>query len=215
LTRGSGALILIAMISVAGSSARESSAGLRILIVDDHVDSADIIADALEMNAHETRVAYDPLSAISIAAEFQPQVAILDVNLPTMDGYELGAALRVHHAECRFIALTGSASGLNCLRSQWAGFHGHLTKPVGLDELLVAVSEARPSGTFTRDPKVDRLLREPMIRRQRERARIDLHESQEVVRYWTTELGCTEAQLRAAVDAVGINSEAVRRHLRR
>jgi CheY-like chemotaxis protein len=203
------------MISVAGSSARELSAGLRILVVDDHVDSADIIADALEMHAHEARAAYDPLSAISIAAEFQPQVAILDVNLPTMDGYELGAALRTDHPECRFIALTGNASGLNCLRSQWAGFHGHLTKPVGLDELLLAVSEARPSGTFRRDPKLDKLLREPMVRRQRERARIDLHESQEVVRYWTTELGCTEAQLRAAVDAVGISSEAVRRHLRR
>jgi CheY-like chemotaxis protein len=203
------------MVSLAGSSAREPSARLRILVVDDHVDSADIIADALELHTYETRVAYDPLSAISIAAEFRPQVAILDVNLPTMDGYELGAALRTELVECRFIALTGNASGLNCLRSQWAGFHGHLTKPVGLDELLVTVSEARPSGTFTRDPKVDRLLREPMVRRQRERARIDLHESQEVVRYWTTELCCTEAQLRAAVDAVGISSEAVRRHLRR
>jgi CheY-like chemotaxis protein len=188
---------------------------LRILIVDDHVDSADIIAEALELHAHEARVAYSPLSAIALAVEFRPQVAILDVNLPTMDGYELGAALREDLVECRFIALTGNASGLNCLRSQWAGFHGHLTKPVGLDELLVAVSEARPSGTFTRDPKVDRLLREPMIRRQRERARIDLHESQEVVRYWTTELGCTEAQLRAAVNEVGISSEAVRRRLRR
>jgi CheY-like chemotaxis protein len=215
LTAGCGAPILIGMISVVGSSARESSAGLRILIVDDHVDSADIIADALEMHAHETRAAYDPLSAIAIAAQFRPQVAILDVNLPTMDGYELGAALRVEHAECRFVALTGSASGLNCLRSQWAGFHGHLTKPVGLEELLVAVSESRPSGTFTRDPKLDRLLREPMVRRQRERARIDLHESREVIRYWTTELGCTEAQLRAAVDEVGISSEVVRRHLRR
>ncbi len=118
-------------------------------------------------------------------------------------------------AECRFIALTGSATGLDCLRSQWAGFHGHLTKPVGLEELLVAVSEPRPSGTFTRGPKADALLREPMIRRQRERERINLRESQEVVRYWTTELGCTEAQLRAAVDAVGIRSEDVRRHLRR
>ena len=203
------------MISPASSSAPESRAGLRILVVDDHVDSADIIAEALEIHAHEVRVAYDPLSAIAIAVEFRPQVAILDVNLPTMDGYELGAALREELVECRFIALTGNASGLNCLRSQWAGFHGHLTKPVGLDELLVAVSEARPSGTFTRDPKVDRLLREPMIRRQRERARIDLQESQEVVRYWTTELGCTEAQLRAAVNEVGISSEAVRRRLRR
>jgi PleD family two-component response regulator len=82
------------MLSLARTSPRESSAARRILIVDDHVDSADIIAAALELHAHETRVAYNPLSAITIAAEFRPQIAILDVNLPTMDGYELGAALR-------------------------------------------------------------------------------------------------------------------------
>jgi DNA-binding response OmpR family regulator len=215
LTEHHAALILIRMVSSSGASARELSAARRILIVDDHVDSADIIAQALEMHAYETRVAYEPLSALAIALEFRPLIAILDVNLPTMDGYELGAALRVTHSECRFIALTGGATGLDCLRSQWAGFHGHLQKPVGLEDLLVAVSEARPSGMFVRDPKVDRLLREPMIRGQRERARIDLHESQEVLRYWTTELSCTEAQLRAAVDEVGISSEAVRRHLRR
>jgi DNA-binding response OmpR family regulator len=181
--------------------------------VDDHVDSADIIAEALGTQGHETRVAYDPLSAIAVASEFRPQVAILDVKLPTMDGYELGAALRADLSDCRFIAVTGDTTGLGCLRSQWAGFHGYLTKPIGLDELLASVSETRPSGTFARDPKVDLLLREPMIRRQRERARIDLYESREVVRYWTTALGCTEAQLRAAVAEVGVSADDVRHHL--
>jgi CheY-like chemotaxis protein len=203
------------MNSSTGSSARQLPAARRILVVDDHVDSADIIAEALETQGHETRVAYDPLTALSMAAEFRPQVAILDINLPTMDGYELGAALRAALAECRFIALTGNASGLSCLRSQWAGFHGYLAKPVGLDELLASVSDARPSGTFARNPKVESLLREPIVRRQRERARIDLYESQEVVRYWTTTLRCTEAQLRAAVAEVGVNAEDVRRHLDR
>jgi CheY-like chemotaxis protein len=215
LTRRSCTPILAVMNSAVGS-ARELPAARRILVVDDHVDSADIVAEVLETQGYETRVAYDPLSAISIATEFRPDVAILDVNLPTMDGYELGAALRADLSECRFIALTGDATGLGCLRSQWAGFHGYLTKPIGLDELLASVSEAeaRPSGTFARDPKVDMLLREPMIRRRRERARIDLLESREVVRYWTTALGCTEAQLRAAVDEVGISSDDVRRHLK-
>jgi DNA-binding response OmpR family regulator len=215
LTERHDALIVSCMSSLAGAKARELPAARRILIVDDHVDSADIIAEALETEGHETRVAYDPLSAISIATEFRPHVAILEVNLPTMDGYELGAALRADLSECRFLALTGDATGLSCLRSQWAGFHGYLTKPVGLDELLAAVSEARPSGTFARDPKVDPLLREQMSRRQRERARIDLHESREVVRYWTTALRCTEAELRAAVNEVGANSDDVRRHLER
>ena len=181
--------------------------------MDDHVDSADVLATVLEVQGHDVRVAYDPLSAISMVAEFEPQIAILDVNLPTMDGYELGAALRVELPECRFIALTGDSTGLNYLRSQWAGFHGYLTKPVALDELLVAVSEARPSGTFVRDPKVDMLLREPMRLRRRERARIDLYESREVVRYWTTALGCTEEQLRDAVAEVGANPDDVRQRL--
>jgi len=165
------------------------------------------------MQGHETRIAYDLLAAISIAAPFRPEVAILNINLPTIDGYELGAALRADLAECRFIALTGDATGLSCLRSQWTGFHGYLTKPVGFDELLASVSDARPSGTFARDPKVDVLLHEPMARRQRERERIDLSESREVVRYWKTALRCTEAQLRAAVDEVGVSADDVRRHL--
>jgi CheY-like chemotaxis protein len=215
LTERYDALILSRMSSLAGARARELPAARRILIVDDHVDSADIIAEALEIEGHETQVAYDALNAISIAAEFRPDVAILDISLPSMDGYELGAVLRADSTECRFIALTGDATGLSCLRSQWAGFHGYLTKPVGLDELLASVSEARPSGTFARDPKADLLLREPMIRRQRERARIDLHESREVVRYWTTALRCTEAELRAAVNEVGVNSDDVRRYLKR
>ncbi len=132
-----------------------------------------------------------------------------------MDGYELGAALRENLPECRFIALTGDASGLNRLRSQWAGFHGYLTKPVSLEELLLAVSETRPSGIFARDVELSQFPSQPIIGRRRERARIDLTESEEVVRYWTTALACTEAQLRAAVNEVGMNAEDVRRYLKK
>lgn len=203
------------MVSTAASVSHESVTRRTILIVDDHVDSADLIGQALELHGHEARVAYDPLSALSIAAEFRPQVAILNVDLPTMDGYELGAALRADLPACTFIALTGKAVGLNCLRSQWAGFDGHLTKPVGMDDLMAAVSGARLSGTFTRDASAEFLFREPMLRRQRERARIDLYESREVVRYWTIALCCTEAELRTAVNAVGVSAEDVRRYLKR
>ena len=202
------------MALLADSILPESPPRRAVLIVDDHVDSADIMAHALQLNGHETQVAYEPLSALALAAEFRPQVAILDVNLPTMDGYELGAALRVQLPECRFIALTGETASLNCLRSQWAGFHGFLTKPVALDELLLAVSSSRPSGTFTRRPPTDAPLSEPLSRRRRERVSIDV-ESSETIRYWTTSLVCTEAVLRAAVHAVGVNSEDVRRYLKR
>jgi len=201
------------MSSLVGSAAIESPNALTILVVDDHVDSADIIAQALETQGHRTRVAYEPLAAIVMAAEFRPQVAILDVNLPMMDGYELGAALRASLTGCRFIALTGDEIGLGCLRSQWAGFDGYLTKPVGLGELFAAVNGARTSGFFTRDPKIDTRLRDPSSPRRRERARIGLDGPREEVRYWTTTLRCTEAQLRAALAEVGTIAEDVRLHL--
>ncbi|MEO7037908.1 MAG: response regulator [Polyangiaceae bacterium] len=191
----------------------------RVLIVDDHVDSADIIAQALDARGHETRVAYEPYAALTLAADFQPDVAILDVNLPGMDGYELGAALRVILGQCRFIAMTGDAPGLNGLRSQWAGFDGYLRKPVALEALLGAVagdSYARsswPSGTFLQSTAGAAPLRGPSYRPQRERGRIDLDESPEVVRYWTTSLCCTEAQLRAAVTEVGCHADEVRAYL--
>ena len=201
------------MVPLASDIAHEASTARRVLVVDDEVDSADLMAQALEVHGHETLVAYEPISALSIAAEFRPQVAILDINLPTMDGHELGEALRKDLPRCKFIALTADATALKCLRSQWAGFHHHLTKPVAFDELLIAISDARPSATFPRSAKVDALFRDPATRPQRERDRIYLHESCEVVRYWTTALGCTEAQLRAAVDEVGVEVTSVRSHL--
>ena len=195
------------------SSVHEAIGPRRVLIVDDNVDSADVIAHVLELQGYETRVAYEPFSALAMATEFQPHVAILDVNLPTLAGFELGAAVSADLPMCRLIAITGDATALNSLRSQWAGFHGFLTKPIGLPELLGAVAETRPSGLFQRNEKRDSTFRGLTNRPPRERARIFLDESPEVVRYWTIELGCTEPQLRSAVAAVGINSEDVRRYL--
>jgi CheY-like chemotaxis protein len=189
--------------------------GRRVLVVDDHVDSADIIAHVLSLNGYDARAAYEPLSAISVAAEFEPHVVIVDIKLPTMDGYQLSDALSVQFPACRFIALTGDTATLNGLRSRLAGFHGHLTKPVALPDLLSAVSDTRLSGTFERtSPSPTETRSNETSRPPRERSRIDLHGTPEIIRYWTTDLCCTEAQLRAAVDAVGVDSEEVRRYLR-
>jgi CheY-like chemotaxis protein len=156
LTKGDDALILNRMSPLAGANALELPAARRILVVDAHVDSADIIAEILESEGHQTRVAYHPLAAISVAAELRPDVVIIDVDLPNMDGHELGAMLRMDLPECRFIALTDDAPRVSCLRSQWAGFHGYLNKPISLAELLASVTDARLSGTFTRDPQIQR-----------------------------------------------------------
>jgi CheY-like chemotaxis protein len=131
------------------SAIRERSASRRVLIVDDHVDSADMAAELLSQCGHETRVAYNPLLAISIATSFRPQIALLDIQLPNMDGYELANLLRADPAlaECRFIALTANAFEVDYRRTQAAGFCYHLVKPFGAQALFDAVaSEDSASG---------------------------------------------------------------------
>ncbi len=116
----------------------------RILVVDDHVDSAGLAAELLRLRGHETRVAYDPETARQIAVEFEPEIVLLDIGLPGMSGYQLADLLRadpkVKH--CRFIALTAHAYLRDEQASEAAGFEAHLTKPIGLQLLFDAV-EAR------------------------------------------------------------------------
>lgn len=124
------------------SSIRDLSPARRVLIVDDHVDSADLAAELLRDCGHEARVAYGALPAIEIALSFQPQVTLLDVDLPTMSGYELANLLRAYPslARCRFIAVTAYAYEVDRRRSQAAGFYCHLVKPFGAQALLDAVT---------------------------------------------------------------------------
>ena len=85
----------------------------RVLVVDDNIDAADLLAEGLQMIGHETRTAYDGPSAIDIAAEFDPEIAVLDIGLPVMDGYELARRLRDRTPPShplRLIALTGYGS---------------------------------------------------------------------------------------------------------
>jgi two-component system, sensor histidine kinase len=114
----------------------------RVLIVDDHVDSAELIAEVLAAQGHLTRVAHEPLAALQSALEFRPHVAILDIGLPGMSGYELLKSLRAEPAlaECRFIALTGHTEQADRRRSREAGFQTHLTKPFDLRAVLSAVA---------------------------------------------------------------------------
>jgi CheY-like chemotaxis protein len=135
------------------SGIRERLTSQRVLIVDDHVDSADIAAELLGQCGYQTRVAYGPLIALSIATDFRPQVALLDIELPKMSGYELADRLRAQRSlsGCRFIALTAHGSELDQRRSQAAGFCYHLAKPFGSQALFDAVagasSHAPPGGS--------------------------------------------------------------------
>ena len=109
----------------------------RVLIVDDNEDSAEMIAAALTALGHDTRVALDGPSALNLAMMFQPDVALLDIGLPVMDGHELARRLKAEPAtrQIRLIAMTGYGQPRDRVASAEAGFDAHLVKPVDLDQL--------------------------------------------------------------------------------
>jgi PAS domain S-box-containing protein len=117
--------------------------GRRILIVDDNVDAAHLMADALEAVGHETRLAYDGLAALDIAADFQPHAALLDLGLPIMDGYEIAEQLLTRSSAVApiLIAVTGYGQISDRERTRAAGFHAHVVKPVDLPRLMALLDQ--------------------------------------------------------------------------
>lgn len=118
------------------------SRSLRILVVDDNPDSADMLAMSLKMMGHDVRALYDPLQVVAIALEFHPDLAFLDVGMPVLNGFALASQLRLQQwpgdQRPRLIALTGWGQDEDRRRSQDAGFDDHLVKPADLD-LIEAV----------------------------------------------------------------------------
>ncbi|WP_235538305.1 ATP-binding protein [Pelomonas sp. Root1444] len=113
----------------------------RILVVDDNADAGELLGMLLRANGHSVLLAHDPLEALRVAQAFHPQVALLDIGLPVMDGYELAAQLRgVLKTPCGFIALTGYGQDADRRRSEASGFDGHLVKPVDIDLLLATLN---------------------------------------------------------------------------
>jgi PAS domain S-box-containing protein len=123
--------------ATAKPAAPESAQGCRILVVDDNVDSAESMALLLHFEGHEVKTAFDGLEALQAAREYKPNVVLLDIGLPGMDGYEVARELRQdgEHHRVVLIALTGYGQAEDRQRSQEAGFDHHLTKPVDHDLL--------------------------------------------------------------------------------
>jgi two-component system, chemotaxis family, CheB/CheR fusion protein len=118
------------------------SAERRVLVVEDDEDSALLLAETLGEQGFSVEVAHDGASALAKAAEFLPQVAVLDVGLPDMDGYQLAKRMRSLEqlpATLRLIALTGYGGDDERKRSREAGFDVHLVKPVLPDVLTKAI----------------------------------------------------------------------------
>jgi len=118
----------------------------RVLIVDDNEDGAEMLAEALHGFGYRTAVAHDGPQALQVAAEFEPQIALLDIGLPVMDGYELGGRLREQRANVTLIAITGYGQDADRERARAAGFSDHLTKPVDLEKLARVLEVRLPAG---------------------------------------------------------------------
>ncbi len=108
-----------------------------ILVVDDNRDAANSLAMLLKLSGHEVRTVHDGLEAVKAAAEFQPDVILLDIGLPKLHGYEVARQIREQQRDKRLIlvALTGWAQEEDRLRSKEAGFDAHMVKPVDLATL--------------------------------------------------------------------------------
>lgn len=128
--------------AAAPAPALDSGGGVRILVVDDNQDAADLLADLLGVLGYSVSVAYDPGHAIALAGAAMPQVAILDIGLPGMDGFELAGHLRSlpHGESLKLIALSGYGQENDKHRSRAAGFAAHLVKPINIAELQKTLS---------------------------------------------------------------------------
>lgn len=104
----------------------------RVLIVDDNEDSANSLAMILKLGGHETASVYSSADALEQAATFKPDVVLLDIGLPGMDGYEVARRMRELPGlrDIRLVAVTGYGRSDDRLRARDAGFDDHLTKPV-------------------------------------------------------------------------------------
>ena len=119
----------------------QKTAARRVLIVDDHLDAARTLDEVLRSLGHATRVAHDGAAALAAVEEFKPEVVLLDIGLPGMDGYEVARRMRARRSEAplRIVAITGWGQEADRARSAAAGFDQHLVKPVEestLQELL-------------------------------------------------------------------------------
>jgi PAS domain S-box-containing protein len=120
---------------------------LRILVVDDNLDSAESLALLLRLQGHEVHTAHDGVQALGVEVGLRPQIVLLDIGLPKMNGYEAARALRLRRGgELTIVAMTGWGQDSDRLRSQDAGFDHHLVKPVDpnlLQKILAAAQSSR------------------------------------------------------------------------
>jgi signal transduction histidine kinase/ActR/RegA family two-component response regulator len=121
----------------AATSPATSTTGCSVLVVDDNGDAADLLGESLRALGHTVAVAHDAPQALRLATDHAPDIALLDLGLPVIDGYELAGRLRRLHGwgGVQFVALTGYGQRHDQDRTAAAGFAAHLTKPADVHEI--------------------------------------------------------------------------------
>ena len=125
---------------IAASRAERATVARRILIVDDNWEAADMLRIALEALGHQTQIARDGEAALEVARSFAPDLGLLDIGLPAMDGYRLARLMRADR-NIPLVAVTGYGQDADRQRALDAGFASHLVKPVDLHDLARLVDE--------------------------------------------------------------------------
>ncbi len=121
------------------SNTETAAAAQKVLVVDDNADAADSLAQLLSLSGHETVTVYDSRSALQQTDSFKPDVILLDIGLPDMDGYEVARRLRAGGYAGTLIAVTGYGQAGDVKKGENAGFNRYFTKPVALDDLMTAL----------------------------------------------------------------------------
>lgn len=119
----------------------------RILVVDDEPDAGETLAALLEARGHQTLAVTDGRAALAAARTFAPEVVLLDLGLPEMDGYQAAKQLRREHGDASMLVIAVTGYHNDAARLQDAGFDEHLLKPPDLQQLssiLVGWGRRRP-----------------------------------------------------------------------
>jgi two-component system CheB/CheR fusion protein len=131
--------------ATASPPAGDSAARYRVAVADDNVDAAQSLATLLTTTGHEVRTAYDGLAAVALAEAYRPDVALLDIGMPGLDGYEVARRIRAQPwgKAMALVALTGWGQDEDKRRAEEAGFDRHVTKPVDPGALGQLLAELR------------------------------------------------------------------------
>src|SRR5688572_1763563 len=149
--RGKGATLTVTLPAVlpspkpATSEPRIAIASRRVLIVEDNDDTRHMMQEVLKFSGHEVRTARDGASGLALAAEARPDVALIDIGLPDVDGYEVARRMRASPGgrTIGLVAITGYGQAEDQRRAYEAGFDAHLTKPVAPERLKQVMAGLR------------------------------------------------------------------------